>query len=759
MSIVEIAKSSRPCKVYADSNDLVSEIWFKTDPVDKTFISRAIQLQLQTDSCDKGQSDLDTASTGWSGFELVIFSDLHATEPRSKDGKPLVWRSHGNRLDPLDEANSVSRHYGMVFNRRQDLLDALELGNVIGVRVCAKYAGWVNDARSGRLVAKVLHEDIFSPMSWTLYSQGTPDDIPISIENGVYSLIPTTTCHLASTTDEQVDVIWFTTPVLDKNIIPRIEDIQLFTHAHHEILPAYDTKGIWCWFDLVVLENASSTVPRVKDGRALVWRSHNIPRDATGEEEQIGSLLGRDDDLLGLVEPGNVIAVRACARFPGWELDAHTARLVVRISNKGAHRTVAEKKVDWKAVEHSNQKLRETLAKYLDNVTPVGVAPALSVETTLLAQELRTDRAYGVDGGGVRGISALHTIKALMGKLTGDPNAKPCEYFDMMAGTSTGGIIALMLGRLRMTVDQCIDVYNELSSKIFVGGIMSQAGSVSTTGALYSSQVLEDAIKGIVKEQTGDPDAPMLDPDQDACKVFVLSCRADNLSNSVATHLRTYINHNVEKSFDHYKIWEAARATSAAPTYFPRMKLDDYDALRLITGVDTDVRSTRLMGEARLHFGFARPFGCLVTIGAGMEPNVELPPEGTNVFNSVTSAAGVVKGMWELNTKGEHANQKAKNLCEPGVYYRFNVGEKIAQKRWVEKVEPSLFQRWFGGAQAAIEVQRVSAENWAKITIDLADYEHMDDFARITLRYLETEEKRVEECAKKLPPKRSLIQV
>ena len=46
---------------------------------------------------------------------------------------------------------------------------------------------------------------------------------------------------------------------------------------------------------------------------------------------------------------------------------------------------------------------------------------------------------FFLDGGGVRGISSLHVLKAIMGKITGDPNAKPCEYFDMMAGTSTGG--------------------------------------------------------------------------------------------------------------------------------------------------------------------------------------------------------------------------------------------------------------------------------------------------------------------------------
>ena len=34
---------------------------------------------------------------------------------------------------------------------------------------------------------------------------------------------------------------------------------------------------------------------------------------------------------------GNVVAVRACARFPGWELHTHSAHLVGHISNEGMH--------------------------------------------------------------------------------------------------------------------------------------------------------------------------------------------------------------------------------------------------------------------------------------------------------------------------------------------------------------------------------------------------------------------------------------
>ena len=105
-----------------------------------------------------------------------------------------------------------------------------------------------------------------------------------------------------------------------------------------------------------------------------------------------------------------------------------------------------------------------------------------------------------------------------MAKIAGDPNAKPCEYFDMMAGTSTGGILAIMLGRLRMTVDECIATYNELAGEIFGSTVFAKIDNASDTGARYSAKALENAVKKIVKRKTGDPDAPMRDPDGD-CQV------------------------------------------------------------------------------------------------------------------------------------------------------------------------------------------------------------------------------------------------
>jgi patatin-like phospholipase/acyl hydrolase len=68
-------------------------------------------------------------------------------------------------------------------------------------------------------------------------------------------------------------------------------------------------------------------------------------------------------------------------------------------------------------------------------------------------------KILSLDGGGVRGIATLYLLRGLMHQiaLSTDQNPeslRPCDYFDLIAGTSTGGLIAIMLGRLRYVSTQ-----------------------------------------------------------------------------------------------------------------------------------------------------------------------------------------------------------------------------------------------------------------------------------------------------------------
>lgn len=127
-------------------------------------------------------------------------------------------------------------------------------------------------------------------------------------------------------------------------------------------------------------------------------------------------------------------------------------------------------------------------------------------------------RLLSLDGGGVRGLSSLMILRALMESIDPDSPPKPCEYFDMIGGTSTGGLIAVMLGRLEMTVDECIDAYVALSDQIFE----KKQHRINIKGGLqgrYDSAALESAIKKILADQNVGEDALLKNTNEKACKV------------------------------------------------------------------------------------------------------------------------------------------------------------------------------------------------------------------------------------------------
>ena len=62
-------------------------------------------------------------------------------------------------------------------------------------------------------------------------------------------------------------------------------------------------------------------------------------------------------------------------------------------------------------------------------------------------------RILSLDGGGIRGLSPLFILKDILDcvrRKSGNRDLLPCEHFDLIGGTSTGGLIAIMLGRLGM---------------------------------------------------------------------------------------------------------------------------------------------------------------------------------------------------------------------------------------------------------------------------------------------------------------------
>ncbi|OBT53072.1 hypothetical protein VE04_07984, partial [Pseudogymnoascus sp. 24MN13] len=165
-------------------------------------------------------------------------------------------------------------------------------------------------------------------------------------------------------------------------------------------------------------------------------------------------------------------------------------------------------------------------------------------------------------------------------KADGKDPQEPWEYFDLMGGTSTGGIIAIMLGRLRMTIPECIKAYTELSKAIFTPR-HSRASPVRGVEYLngdgkFDSLVLEREIKNQIRKSkvAKNDDQILLQDPESPCKVCVFALRE---SNSKLAILRTYdYLHASQTLFDECKVWEACRATSAAPTFFDPVQIGPY---------------------------------------------------------------------------------------------------------------------------------------------------------------------------------------
>ncbi len=104
-------------------------------------------------------------------------------------------------------------------------------------------------------------------------------------------------------------------------------------------------------------------------------------------------------------------------------------------------------------------------------------------------------RILSLDGGGSRGVATIAIIKALVDEM----GVEVCDLFDIICGTSTGAIIAFLVGMRLESSDKAKNRYDELVEKIFVKSSLSTPMLFLTTAA-YS----EVPFKKIMEDILGD---------------------------------------------------------------------------------------------------------------------------------------------------------------------------------------------------------------------------------------------------------------
>jgi hypothetical protein len=133
-------------------------------------------------------------------------------------------------------------------------------------------------------------------------------------------------------------------------------------------------------------------------------------------------------------------------------------------------------------------------------------------------------------------------------------------------------------------------------------------------------------------------------------------------------------------------IWEAGRATSAAPTFFKRICIGDpnlqEEFVDAAMGCNNPVRY--LIEEARREFGLAREVSCIVSIGTG-KPKVA-GFEAPGLFQRALPL-DLIKVLASMATDSETEASVMEGRYQncPGLYHRLNVEtglEGVALEEW-----------------------------------------------------------------------------
>ncbi len=220
-------------------------------------------------------------------------------------------------------------------------------------------------------------------------------------------------------------------------------------------------------------------------------------------------------------------------------------------------------------------------------------------------------KILSIDGGGIRGIIPAMILTEIE-KRTGKQIA---EMFDLVAGTSTGGILALGLNKPgsdnkpAFTAEELVKLYDEEGPSIFSRSVWHRIRAI---GNAVEEKYPSESIEGVLEQYFGD--------------AVLSQSIADVLVTSYEIEQRRpffFKSHKAKKNpeeFD-YLMRDAARATSAAPTYFEPNRISITGPLERLALIDGGVYANNpaacALVEAISKFGKRPEDVYMLSLGTG----------------------------------------------------------------------------------------------------------------------------------------------
>ncbi|KAF8822564.1 phospholipase, patatin family protein [Cardiosporidium cionae] len=314
-------------------------------------------------------------------------------------------------------------------------------------------------------------------------------------------------------------------------------------------------------------------------------------------------------------------------------------------------------------------------------------------------------RILCLDGGGTRGVMTIAILKYMAASIGRELH----EVFDIICGTSTGGIIALLLGAEKANAVELEHLYDALITEIFVRDSAPVTGARLVVqqayydASLWESILLEAMNDSRMIDSSADPSVP---------KIFFIS----SILSSSPLSLALWRNYNYPQNSGkrhsgsfRIKVRDALRATTAAPGFFSALRLDGhvFGDGAVLANNPTAVA----LSEAKAVYPDV-PIELIVSLGTGkfskemLETRIGWDGIIQQLINSATNTEGIHQmlldflpkstyfrfnpqiEMWPIDeTRGDRLNMM-KRFVER--YFEDNPENKARLQELVSKINPSV---------------------------------------------------------------------
>ncbi|KAK2825249.1 hypothetical protein Q7C36_019176 [Tachysurus vachellii] len=305
-------------------------------------------------------------------------------------------------------------------------------------------------------------------------------------------------------------------------------------------------------------------------------------------------------------------------------------------------------------------------------------------------------RMLSIDGGGTRGVVPLQVLKQLEAR-TGK---RVYQLFDYVCGVSTGAVLAFMLALAHFSIEECEEMYRRFGSDVFRQNPLVGTVKMGWSHSYYNTEKWEM----ILKEKIGDQLLVRTARDDRSPKVSAVSAVVNWGTSPKPFIFRNY-NHSPGRLSRYaggsgYQLWQAVRASSAAPGYFQEFPL--YNDIHQDGGIILNNPCALAVHESRLLWP-NQQFQCVLSLGTGRYDNARRGPATS------TSLRAKISNLISSATDTEGVHTLLADLLEPNVYFRFN--PMLSAEVSLDESRPSALK------QLQLDTQQYLERNEAKMKL------------------------------------------